>query len=64
MRFNHVKLTENIFFIGALDWAQRDFHGYHTPRGVTYNSYLIKDEKIAVIDAVKYTFAEEYIARL
>lgn len=64
MKFNHVTLAENIYSVSAVDWAQRDFHGYETPRGVTYNSYLIKDEKVALIDAVKYPFAEEHISRL
>lgn len=64
MKFNHVTLAENIYSVSAIDWAQRDFHGYDTPRGVTYNSYLIKDEKVALIDAVKYPFAEEHISRL
>jgi flavorubredoxin len=30
----------------AIDWAVRDFHGYETPRGTSYNNYLIMDEGI------------------
>lgn len=64
MNFDQITLAEDIYYLGVVDWAQRDFHGYHTPKGVTYNSYVIKDEKIALIDAVKHTFGEEHIERL
>lgn len=64
MNFDQITLADDIYYLGVVDWAQRDFHGYHTPRGVTYNSYVIKDEKIAIIDAVKHTFGEEHLARL
>ncbi len=50
--------------MSAVDWITRDFHGYKTPRGVTYNSYLIIDEKICLIDAVKAPFAKELLERI
>jgi flavorubredoxin len=50
-------LRENIDWVGYVDWTVRDFHSYDTERGATYNAYLIRDEKIALIDAVKAPYA-------
>lgn len=50
------KLTEKVFWVGIIDWNLRDFHGYETRRGTTYNAYLINDEKKVLIDTVKYPF--------
>ncbi|MCX7793597.1 MAG: FprA family A-type flavoprotein [Thermodesulfovibrionales bacterium] len=55
---NPVKLKDGIYWVGAIDWAVRDFHGYITPRGTTYNNYLILDDEITLIDAVKEDFAD------
>lgn len=61
---NNIKLAENVYYVGAVDWNLRDFHGYHTPRGVTYNSYLIVDEKVCLVDTVKAPYAGELIDRI
>lgn len=61
---NNVKLAEGVYYVGAVDWNLRDFHGYTTPRGVTYNSYLIVDEKVCLIDTVKAPFANELLERI
>jgi flavorubredoxin len=61
---HNVELAKGIYQVGAVDWGTRDFHGYKTPRGVTYNSYLIVDEKICLIDAVKAPFAKELLERI
>ncbi|MEK7196354.1 MAG: FprA family A-type flavoprotein [Nitrospirota bacterium] len=53
-----VELKNGIFWVGAIDWAVRDFHGYVTQRGTTYNNYLIMDDEITLLDTVKYDFAE------
>lgn len=53
-----IQITDNIYRVGATDWNLRDFHGYATPYGSTYNSYLIMDEKITLIDNVKQQFAD------
>jgi len=53
-----VELKDGIFWVGAIDWAVRDFHGYVTPRGTTYNNYLILDEQTTLIDTVKDGFAD------
>ena len=59
-----VKVKENIYWVGVKDWNLTEFHGYATPHGSTYNSYLIKDEKIALIDGVKHYLSHEQIARI
>jgi len=59
-----VALTEGLFWVGAIDWNIRSFHGYHTPYGTTYNAYLIIDEKIALVDTVKGPFCGEMLQRI
>ena len=58
------RLKENIHWIGVADWNVRDFHGYRTPSGSTYNSYIISDDKTAVIDGVKAAFAEKLLKNI
>lgn len=58
------EIAKGIYWVGAVDWNLRDFHGYATPRGGTYNAYLIVDEKITLIDTVKSEFASEMIERI
>jgi flavorubredoxin len=55
------KLAENVFWVGYVDWSVRDFHGYVTNRGSTYNAYLVKGEKSALIDTVKAPYVEAYL---
>ncbi len=62
--FKAVKLTENVYWVGAIDWAIRDFHGYSTGRGSTYNAYLILSDKITLIDTVKKPFFNEMMMRI
>lgn len=60
-----VKVSEHISWVGAVDWDLRDFHGYETPRGTTYNAYLVRgSETTALIDTVKAPFASELLARV
>jgi len=59
-----VKIKENIYWVGAVDWNLRDFHGYITGRGATYNSYLIVDQKIALVDTVKAPLFNDMIDRI
>jgi anaerobic nitric oxide reductase flavorubredoxin len=59
-----VQLTKDIYWVGAVDWNLRDFHGYITSRGTTYNAYLIIDEKIALIDTVKSVFSSDLVAHV
>ena len=57
----NVVLKEGVNWVGVVDWDLRDFHGFITRRGSSYNSYLISDEKIALIDTVKSNFCNELI---
>jgi len=49
-------LREKIDWVGYVDWTVRDFHGYVTRRGATYNAYLVRDKRTALIDTVKAPF--------
>lgn len=59
-----IKVKEGIYWVGAIDWNLRNFHGYLTQRGSTYNAYLIIDEKITLIDTVKSNLTQEMISRI
>ena len=59
-----VELKKGIYWVGAIDWNIRNFHGYNTPKGSTYNAYLIVDDKVALIDTVKAPFFEEMAERI
>ena len=60
------KITENVDWVGKIDWELRKFHGdeYSTHRGSSYNSYLIREEKVALIDTVWAPYAKEFVANL
>jgi flavorubredoxin len=62
--FKAVRVTEDVWWVGAIDWNIRDFHGYQTRRGSTYNAYLILADRITLIDTVKAPFREEMMARI
>ena len=59
-----VKITEHVWWVGAIDWALKEFHGYTTHRGTTYNAFLIMADKITLIDTVKAPFKNEMYARI
>ncbi|MBR1945778.1 MAG: FprA family A-type flavoprotein [Alphaproteobacteria bacterium] len=59
-----VEIKKGIYWVGVKDWNLREFHGYTTSRGSTYNAYLIVDEKITLIDGVKAPFADELMSRI
>lgn len=56
-----IEIAKDIFSVGVIDWNIRDFHGYSTNQGSTYNAYLIMDEKVTLIDTVKREFADQLI---
>ena len=62
--FNAERISENVWWVGAVDWNVRNFHGYLTQRGTTYNAFLIVDEKITLIDTVKAEFTSEMLERI
>ncbi len=59
-----IEIKPGIFWVGGIDWDLRDFHGYKTQRGSTYNAYLIIDEKITLVDTVKHYLFDEMLARI
>ena len=60
------KIKDNITWVGKIDWELRKFHGeeYSTHRGSSYNSYLVQDEKTALIDTVWVRFGKEFVENL
>lgn len=60
-----IPVSEHVTWVGAVDWNLRDFHGFETPHGSTYNAYLVRGaEKIALIDTVKTPFVPELLSRI
>jgi flavorubredoxin len=57
-------LARGVYWVGVIDWNLRDFHGYVTPKGTTYNAYLIVDDKITLVDTVKAEFSTEMLKRI
>lgn len=62
--FQAVKVSDRVCWVGAIDWNVRDFHGYTTKRGTTYNAYLILSDTITLIDTVRAPFKNEMLARI
>ena len=62
--FRALKVTDNIFWVGAIDWGIRNFHGYATNRGTTYNAYLILADEVTLVDTVKAPFKDEMFSRI
>jgi len=60
------RIKDEIYWVGIKDWEIKRFHGeeYSTHRGSTYNSYLIKDQKIALVDTVWTPFHEGFLEEL
>lgn len=60
------KITDKVTWVGKADWELKNFHGheYSTRRGSSYNSYLIKDEKTALIDTIWQPYDKEFVHRL
>ncbi|BDU51219.1 FprA family A-type flavoprotein [Haliovirga abyssi] len=59
-----VEMKKGIYWVGGIDWDIRNFHGYLTQRGTTYNAYLIIDEKITLVDTTKYYLVDELLERV
>ncbi len=51
-----IEIKPGIYWVGVIDWAIRDFHGYVTKNGTTYNNYLIMDDEVTLLDTVKHDF--------
>lgn len=59
-----IQISPKVYWVGAIDWNLRDFHGYATHRGTTYNAYLVLSEKPTLIDTVKKEFYDEMMERI
>ncbi|MCX5852128.1 MAG: FprA family A-type flavoprotein [Deltaproteobacteria bacterium] len=62
--FKAVTITDHVYWVGAIDWNIRDFHGYTTRRGSTYNAYLVMADKVTLVDTVKAPFMDEMWSRI
>ena len=60
------KINEYVKWVGKTDWELKKFHGdeYNTINGSSYNSYLIEDEKVVLIDTAWKPFDEEFVNNL
>lgn len=60
-----MKISNNVKYIGVFDTETDLFEGqYKIPEGISYNSYVIIDEKIAVLDTVDKNFGDEWLKNL
>lgn len=59
-----IEIAKGVYDVGVKDWNIRDFHGYSTLQGTSYNAFLIVDEKIVLIDAVKKEFFNEFMENI
>ncbi|MCX8053015.1 MAG: FprA family A-type flavoprotein, partial [Armatimonadetes bacterium] len=59
-----IEIKPNVYWVGAIDWNVRDFHGYSTPEGSTYNAFLVVDEKVALFDTVKKPFKADLVRQI
>ena len=55
------EIAKGIYYVGVNDWNIRDFHGYSTYLGTSYNAFLVIDDKITLIDTVKREFADQLL---
>jgi len=62
--FQAVRVSEHVYWVGAIDWGLRDFHGYSTQCSSTYNAYLVTGEYPVLIDTVKAPFKDEMLGRV
>jgi flavorubredoxin len=59
-----VKVAGDLYWVGAIDWGIRDFHGYVTKNGTTYNNYLLLDRDVTLFDAVHRDFLHESLENI
>lgn len=61
---NAIEIAKDVYWVGGIDWNLRNFHGYMTQEGSTYNAYLIIDKKVTLIDFVKSTVKNQLFERV
>ncbi|MDD6088319.1 MAG: FprA family A-type flavoprotein [Desulfovibrionaceae bacterium] len=60
-----IEILHHVWWIGAVDGNKRNFHGYsRSPKGTTYNAYLIQDEKNVIFDTVDEKWSGTMLCRL
>lgn len=59
-----LEIMKDVFYVGYIDWEIRNFHGYTTNRGSSYNAYIAKGEKTVLIDTVKEDYSKHYIENI
>jgi flavorubredoxin len=59
-----IQLKDGVTWVGAVDWDIRNFHGYITHRGTSYNAYIVQGEKTALVDTVKAPFYETMLRHI
>ena len=64
IKLKPAEIKPDIYWVGGIDWDLRNFHGYLTQRGTTYNAYLIIDKKITLVDTVKHYLFAEMLSRI
>jgi len=61
---NPVEVRDGIYWVGALDWMERDFHDFDIWRGTSYNAYVLLDDHMTLVDTVKENFFKEMLERM
>jgi flavorubredoxin len=56
-----IEVLKDIYWVGAVDWNIRDFHGYSVDKGSSYNAFLAIDDKVTLFDTVKRGFKNDLI---
>jgi anaerobic nitric oxide reductase flavorubredoxin len=59
-----LQVKEGVYWVGSVDWDIKNFHGYITHRGTSYNSYLLLSDKVALVDSVKAPFYETWVRHI
>lgn len=61
-----IEIKKGVYWVGAVDWDIKEFHGpsFHTPKGTSYNAYLIIDEKVTLVDIVDVDFVDVMIENI
>ena len=63
--YKPVEINKNLFYVGVNDRSKELFENlWPLPKGVSYNSYLIRDEKVALIDTVDIAFTDVFLKKL
>ncbi|NHJ24872.1 MAG: MBL fold metallo-hydrolase [Candidatus Lokiarchaeota archaeon] len=60
----HLELMKDVWYVGYVDFEVRNFHGYSTHKGSSYNAYIVKGEKTVLIDTVKRPYFEYFLENI